>query len=119
MGGASCCRVVNCVGVPGVHEEHRVPSIAEETGALYPMMGRKGGRTLLSYELDSTTEHVCPCGIGTYTVRRYSNDWGQQREEWGMNCPICKTEYECVITRYIPPGETKATRERQWLKMDY
>ena len=78
-------------------------------------VGHKGG-IATSYELDSTTERACPCGKGTYTVRVYSNDWFQYREEWEMNCPTCRLEYTLEIVRYIPPGETTATKERRWVK---
>lgn len=36
-------------------------------------------------------KETCPCGRGTYKVVNSSNDWGQSRTGWHMDCGFCKS----------------------------
>jgi hypothetical protein len=46
----------------------------------------------------------CPCGKGSYTVSHHSNDWGQHRTTWRMDCPLCKRRYALHAFACYPNG---------------
>lgn len=57
----------------------------------------------MSWE-SSETKFTCPCGSGTYTETHHSNDWGQSRFTWEMDCPSCKLNYSLHTYDYYEHG---------------
>jgi hypothetical protein len=51
----------------------------------------------MSWEEMSRKDEVCPCGAGTYTIVRESDDWNRYDEHWMMNCPKCKENYTLEV----------------------
>jgi len=50
------------------------------------------------------SKETCPCGRGTYRVVLSSNDWGQSRTEWHMDCRSCKSAYSLHTFEYYSNG---------------
>lgn len=62
----------------------------------------------MATSIESTREHTCPCGNGTYAVALSANDWGRSTEQWTMRCGECRCRY--VLLDY-----TLREKDRQWL----
>ena len=70
----------------------------------------------MSWDESNPIRHKCPCGRGTYTERFSSNDWGQSRTEWAMDCPSCKKDYVLHTYEYYHHGLCETGH--RWIKKD-
>lgn len=77
----------------------------------------------MSWEIDSETIELCPCGEGNYAVQQMSDDWGRHNERWIMNCNACKGKYtpesEVIYRNGIAEKHTKWISNNSKRKMFY
>jgi hypothetical protein len=54
----------------------------------------------MSWEVMSSKQHKCPCGLGTYTITVLIDDWNRTQQRSEMECPVCRQNY-ALYTYYI------------------
>jgi len=70
----------------------------------------------MSWENDSVTKSPCPCGQGTYETIYSSNDWGQHKVTWSMNCSYCQSNFSLYTYSYFRSGEEYEAH--RWVKTE-
>lgn len=58
----------------------------------------------MSWEEMSNSQYKCPCGLGTYTIKFFMDDWNRSEERWEMDCPTCKQNYRLYTYYYYDSG---------------
>jgi|GEM_PF-2905425 len=68
----------------------------------------------MNWELSRASKHKCPCGQGTYTVRKFVDDWNRSEEQWDMDCLKCRRKYHLYSS--INPKSGRLLRTNRWVK---